>query len=170
LTTGSDRVAVVAERYADMDVIINLQGDEPFIKPSMLEQLIAPYLRGEKPEMTTLAYPLEKDKYHCPGAVKVITNLHNNAIYFSRSPIPHYRASFPEAPVHNHMGVYAYRHDFLMLYKNLTQTPLEKIECLEQLRVLEHGYNIRVCYTQEKTLEINTPEEYEQAQHFIYTT
>lgn len=167
IPTGSERVAAVAEAYPDMDVIINLQGDEPFIKPVMLEQLVAPYLAGELPEMTTLAYPLEKDKYTSPGSVKVITDLHGNAIYFSRSPIPYFRSDF-RAPVYNHMGLYAFRRDFLMLYKSLPQTPLELTESLEQLRVLEHGYKIRVCHTGERTLEINTPEEYEQAQEFVY--
>ncbi len=168
LPTGSERVAAVAERYPEMDVVINLQGDEPFIKPAMLERLVAPYLAGETPEMTTLAFQLDKtNKYHEPGAVKVITDLQGNALYFSRSPIPYYRTD-TSAPVYHHMGLYAFRHDFLMLYKNLPQTPLEKVESLEQLRVLEHGYKIRVCLTNEKTLEINTPEEYAQAQHFIY--
>lgn len=167
IKTGSERVAAVAEQYPDMDVIINLQGDEPFIKPIMLEQLVSPYLQGEMPEMTTLAYPLEKDKYTSPGSVKVITDLKGNALYFSRSPIPYYRTEHT-APVYNHMGLYAFRRDFLMLYKTLPQTPLEITESLEQLRVLENGYKIRVCLTTEKTLEINTPEEYEQAQHFTY--
>ncbi len=168
LATGSDRVAVVAEQYPDMDVIINLQGDEPFIKPRMLEQLIAPYLAGESPEMTTLAYPLDMNtKYRDPGSVKVITDLKGNALYFSRSPIPYFRTE-GKAPVYNHMGLYAFRRDFLLTYKNLPQTPLEKIESLEQLRALEHGYKIRVCLTEEKTLEVNTPEEYEIAQHFQY--
>ena len=168
LPTGSERVAAVAEQYPDMDVIINLQGDEPFIKPSMLEQLVAPYLAGESPEMTTLAYPLTPDKVNEPGAVKVITDLKGNAIYFSRSPIPYYRTQ-QHAPAYHHMGLYAFRRDFLMLYKTLPQTPLELAESLEQLRVLEHGHKIRVCLTEDKTLEINTPEEYEQAQHFVYT-
>src|SRR5579883_2202942 len=167
LPTGSERVAAVAEQYPDMDVVINLQGDEPFIKPRMLEQLVAPYLAAEMPEMTTLAYPLEKDKYHEPGAVKVITDLQSNAIYFSRAPIPYFRIEGP-APVYHHMGLYAFRRDFLMLYKSLPHTPLEQAELLEQLRVLEHGYKIRVCLTEEKTMEINTPEEYEAAQLFKY--
>lgn len=168
IPSGSERAALVAERYPDMDVIVNLQGDEPFIKPSMLQQLLAPYFAGETPEMTTLAYPLSQDKYHHTGAVKVITDLHKNAIYFSRSPIPYFRIS-GEAPVWHHMGLYAFRRDFLMLYKTLPQTPLEKIESLEQLRVIEHGFKIRVCTTTEKTLEINTPEEYALAQDFQYS-
>lgn len=167
LPTGSERVAAVAEHFPDVDVVINLQGDEPFVQPRMLEQLVAPYLAGEMPDMTTLAYPLEKSRYKEPGAVKVITDLYGNALYFSRAPIPYYREAH-KAPVYNHMGLYAFRREFLMIYKTLPQTPLEKTECLEQLRVLEHGYKIRVCLTEEKTLEVNTPEEYELAQQFEY--
>jgi len=167
LPTGSERVAAVAEKFPEMDVIINLQGDEPFIRPRMLEQLVQPYLMGDSPEMTTLAYPLSEEKREEPGTVKVITDLAGNAIYFSRAPIPYYRSE-ERAPAYNHMGLYAFRRDFLMTYKTLPQTPLEKTESLEQLRVLEHGYKIRVCLTEEKTLEVNTPEEYEQAQHFKY--
>jgi 3-deoxy-manno-octulosonate cytidylyltransferase (CMP-KDO synthetase) len=167
LATGSDRVAAVAAQFPEMDVIINLQGDEPFIKPHMLKQLVQPYLLGENPEMTTLAFPLSEEKYHSPGSVKVITDLAHNALYFSRAPIPYYR-NLTQAPVYNHMGLYAFRRDFLQIYTALAPTPLELTESLEQLRALEHGYKIRVCLTQSKTLEINTPEEYAQAQDFQY--
>lgn len=167
LPTGSERVAAVAESHPDMDVIINLQGDEPFIKPGMLEQLVSPYLTGDMPDMSTLAYPLAPNKVNDPGAVKVITDLHGNAIYFSRAPIPFYRTE-QKAPVYHHIGLYAFRRDFLMVYKTLAQTPLELTESLEQLRAIENGYKIRVCLTEDRTLEINTPEEYEQAQHFVY--
>jgi 3-deoxy-manno-octulosonate cytidylyltransferase (CMP-KDO synthetase) len=170
LPTGSDRVAVVAECNPDAEVIINLQGDEPFIKPRMLEQLVAPYLAGERPDMTTLAYPLDIDtKYHSPGSVKVITDLKGNALYFSRAPIPYFRTHEAKAPVYHHMGLYAFRRDFLLHYTKLPQTPLEQIESLEQLRALEHGYQIRVCLTEERTLEINTQEEYMEAQQFTYS-
>lgn len=169
LQTGSDRVAAVAEKYPDMDVIINLQGDEPFIKPHMLEQLVAPYLAGERPEMTTLAYPIDLANEHKEaGVVKVITDLKNNAIYFSRAPIPYFRNSV-SAPVYHHIGLYAFKRDFLLQYTKLPQTPLEKAEALEQLRALEHGYRIRVCLTKERTLEINTPEELAAAQKFNYS-
>lgn len=166
--TGSDRVAAVAEHYPHADVVINLQGDEPFIRPHMLENLVSPYLAGETPEMTTLAYPLDMAKFQDPGTVKVITDIKGNALYFSRSPIPYFRAT-NTAPVYNHMGLYAFRRDFLLQYTQLPQTPLEKAEALEQLRALEHGYKIRVCLTESKTLEINTQEEYERAQEFIYS-
>jgi 3-deoxy-manno-octulosonate cytidylyltransferase (CMP-KDO synthetase) len=168
LQTGSDRTAAVAQLYPDMDVVINLQGDEPFIQARMLEQLVAPYLRGETPEMTTLAYPISSpDEYSNPGIVKAITNLHHDALYFSRAPIPYFRTEQP-APVYHHVGLYAFRRDFLLHYTTLPQTPLELTESLEQLRALEHGYRIRVCLTEDKTLEINTPEEYQAAQAFQY--
>jgi 3-deoxy-manno-octulosonate cytidylyltransferase (CMP-KDO synthetase) len=167
IQTGSERAAAVAEQFPEMDIVINLQGDEPFIQPRMLEQLVAPWLQGESPEMTTLAYPLEKDKYLSPDSVKVITDLKGDALYFSRAPIPYYRTQ-QAAPVYHHIGLYGFRRDFLLLYKTLPQTPLEKTESLEQLRAMEHGYKIRVCLTEGRTLEINTPEEYEQAQHFQY--
>lgn len=167
IQTGSERAAAVAEQFPEMDIVINLQGDEPFIQPHMLEQLVAPWLQGESPVMTTLAYPLEKDKYLSPDSVKVITDLKGDAMYFSRAPIPYYRTE-QTAPVYHHIGLYGFRRDFLLLYKTLPQTPLEKTESLEQLRAMEHGYKIRVCLTKSRTLEINTPEEYEQAQHFRY--
>jgi len=168
LQTGSDRVAFVARQFSDADVVINLQGDEPFIRPHMLEELVQPYLDGETPEMTTLAYPLNMaDKYQDPGAVKVITDMHQNAIYFSRAPIPYFRTT-TVVPVYHHMGLYAFRRDFLLHYTTLPQTPLEQAESLEQLRVLEHGFKIRVCLTEGRTLEINTPEEYADAQSFAY--
>jgi 3-deoxy-manno-octulosonate cytidylyltransferase (CMP-KDO synthetase) len=166
IQTGSERVAAVAEHYPDMDVVINLQGDEPFIKPHMLSTLITPFKENEV-IMATLANPLTTENYSSPDAVKVITDLKGDALYFSRSPIPYYRTK-ATVPVYHHMGVYAFRYDFLMKYKTLAQTPLEKAESLEQLRVLENGYKIRVCITKEKTLEINTPEEYALAQSFQY--
>jgi len=169
LPTGSERVASVAKEFRDMDIVINLQGDEPFIKPSMLETLVSPYLNGETPVMTTLGFPLDMNlKYHDKGAVKVILDQTGHAIYFSRSPIPCFRVPNESAPTYHHIGVYAFRYDFLMQYPTLSSTPLERSECLEQLRVIEHGHRIRVTLTNEKTLEINTKEEYDEAQSFQY--
>lgn len=167
IQTGSDRVAAVAREFSDMDVVVNLQGDEPFIKPLMLEQLISPYLAGELPDMTTLAFPLAKEEFNDPGIVKVITDQHHNALYFSRSPIPYFRAEVENVPAYHHLGLYAFRREFLLKYCTFKQTPLEKAESLEQLRALENGYKIRVCMTNEKTIEINTKEEWERAQNFI---
>jgi 3-deoxy-manno-octulosonate cytidylyltransferase (CMP-KDO synthetase) len=167
IPTGSDRAAVVAERYPEMDVIINLQGDEPFIKPQMLDELAQPYLKGDTPEMATLAYPLLPHEVEDPGIVKIVTDLKLNALYFSRSMIPYPRQK-TEIPLYHHMGIYAFRRDFLLKFTKLPQTPLELTESLEQLRALEHGHRIRVCPTLHRTLEINTPEELERAQEFEY--
>ncbi len=167
-TTGSQRVASASRSYPEADIIINLQGDEPFIKPNMLMQLITAF-DDDTVQMATLAYPLAASKYTSPASVKVITNLKNDALYFSRAPIPYHREKVDKIPVYNHMGVYAFRRDFLSIYAALPQTPLDACESLEQLRVLEHGYAIRVCVCLDATLEINTPEEYEEAQAFCYT-
>lgn len=163
LPTGSDRTAYVAEQHPDMDVVINLQGDEPFIQPEMLTALVQPYLLGEMPAMSTLAFPLaNSDEFHDPNIVKVIMDQQRNAIYFSRAPIPHFREQVP-APVLHHMGVYAFRRDFLLQYTQMPQTPLEKAELLEQLRAIEYGHKIRVCRIESGTIEINTAEDLARA-------
>ncbi len=168
IKTGSDRCAVVAERYPNMDVIINLQGDEPFMKPVMLSQLIEPFFSEQPPQMSTLAYPLEDmDEYHTPDIVKVICDVNGDAIYFSRSPIPYQRDPDVSLNLLHHMGLYAYSRDFLKTYTQLPQTPAEKAELLEQLRAIEHGYKIRVCKTEHKSLEVNTPEELERARGLV---
>ncbi len=169
LPTGSDRVAAVVRDMPHVDIVVSLQGDEPFVTPPMLEQLVAPWLNGETLEMATLAHPLERaTHYTSPNAVKVITDQHGYALYFSRAPIPYFRAEAGiTVPVYHHMGLYAYQRDFLLRYTALPQTPLEKTELLEQLRALEHGYRIRVSVTEDHTLEINTPEEYAAAQTFM---
>lgn len=165
--TGTDRVAEVATRYPEMDVVVNVQGDQPFVTPAMLTELVRPYLEGESPEMTTLACPLDqKTGYDDPNVVKVICDRHQHALYFSRSAIPHYRHS-KIAPVYHHLGLYAFRRDFLAEYADLTPTPLEQCEALEQLRVLEHGFKIRVCHSEKMTLEVNTAEDLEAAKELV---
>ncbi len=169
LATGSDRVAYVANAYPEMEVVINLQGDEPFIKASMLEQLLAPFLRGDSLAMSTLAFPIEsQDEFNNPGIVKVITDNNSDALYFSRAAIPYVRVKTLTTPVYHHLGLYAFRRDFLLYYTTLAPTPLELTESLEQLRAMEHGYKIRVCLTEHKTIEINTPEELAAAQTFVF--
>jgi len=168
LKTGSDRVAAVAKTMPEYDVIINLQGDEPFIKPEMLTELITPYKQGENPVMATLAFDMDfENDYNNPNFVKVILDQQGYALYFSRSPIPFIRAEGENIPVLHHMGLYAYQRDFLLKYTELKQTPLEKTELLEQLRAMEHGYKIRVSKSEYRTLEINTPEELELANALI---
>lgn len=165
--TGTDRVAEVAQRYPEMSAIANVQGDQPFVTSKMLTELVTPYLQGESPNMTTLACPLHQDTdYSDPNVVKVLCDRNGRALYFSRSPIPYYRNP-SAAPVFHHLGLYAFRRDFLAEYAKLSSTPLEHCEGLEQLRVLEHGYSIIVCQTQKAVLEINTPADLLQAKSLI---
>ena len=164
IKTGSDRVARVARDYPDYDIVINLQGDEPFINPVSLSVLITAF-KDNSVKMATLAYPLDfENEYIDPNIVKVIRNQNQNAIYFSRAPIPHFRAQHTQATVLHHVGVYAFRRDFLQVYTQLSPTPLEQAESLEQLRALEHGYAIKIVATPHRTLEINTASELARAQ------
>ncbi|MEP0916914.1 3-deoxy-manno-octulosonate cytidylyltransferase [Leptolyngbya sp. DQ-M1] len=165
--TGTDRVAEVASRYPEMDVVVNVQGDQPFVTAEMLLKLVQPYLQGETPEMTTLATPLDYEAgYHDPNVVKVLCDRHQYALYFSRSPIPYFR-NRGEVPVHHHLGLYAFRRDFLADYARLEPTPFEQCEALEQLRVLEHGFRIRVCLSERMTLEVNTAEDLTAAKDLV---
>lgn len=165
--TGTDRVAEVAERYPEMDAIANVQGDQPFVTAQMLNQLVEPYVSGRNPDMTTLACPLPGEAAMMdPNTVKVLCDRYQQALYFSRSPIPFYRNPGP-APVYHHLGLYAFRRDFLAQYANLEPTPLEQCEALEQLRVLEHGYRIVVCQTETSILEINTPEDLAKSESIL---
>ena len=166
-STGTDRVAEVATRYPEFSVVVNVQGDQPFVTSTMLTELVTPYLEGELPEMTTLACPLDHESgYHNPNSVKVLCGQKQQALYFSRSPIPFYRNPV-EVPVYHHLGLYAFRQDFLETYTQLPATPIEQCEGLEQLRVLEHGYTIRVCQTAKAVVEVNTAEDLLEAQSLV---
>jgi 3-deoxy-manno-octulosonate cytidylyltransferase (CMP-KDO synthetase) len=166
-STGTDRVAEVATRYPEFSVVVNVQGDQPFVTSTMLKELVTPYLEGESPEMTTLACPLNQDTgYHDPNVVKVLCGQKQQALYFSRSPIPFYRNPIA-VPVFHHLGLYAFRQDFLETYTQLPSTPIEQCEGLEQLRVLEHGYTIRVCQTAKAVVEVNTSEDLVKAQNLV---
>ena len=169
-STGTDRVAEVATRYPEFSVVVNVQGDQPFVTAQMLAELVTPYLEGESPEMTTLASPLDRETgYGDPNVVKVLCGQKQQALYFSRSPIPFYRNPI-EVPVFHHLGLYAFRQDFLETYTQLLSTPVEQCEGLEQLRVLEHGYTIRVCQTATGVVEVNTPEDLVKAQNLVLET
>jgi 3-deoxy-manno-octulosonate cytidylyltransferase (CMP-KDO synthetase) len=156
--TGTDRVAEIAERRPDADVVVNVQGDQPFATPEMLAALVRAYLGTEQPEMTTLACELTNPSdRHDPNVVKVVCDLRDNALYFSRTAIPHSQDGC--APALHHLGLYAFTRPALLRFASLSPTPLEHHERLEQLRALEHGMQIRVCRAEKPVLEINTPED-----------
>ena len=164
--SGTDRVAEVAAGLPGADIIVNLQGDEPEISGEALD-LVATLLETD-PEapMATLATPIrEAAIYQDPSCVKVVCSRAGRALYFSRAPIPHHRDGLPDfsqgaARAYLHLGLYAYRRDFLLALGTLPQSPLETSEKLEQLRVLEAGFPIAVGFVNEPSVGIDTPEDY----------
>ena len=164
--TGTDRVAEIAERRPSADVVVNVQGDQPFATPEMLTALVAPYLEGERPDMTTLASPLtDAAAVDDPNTVKVVTDVRGDALYFSRAPIPFVRDG--GATRLHHLGLYAFTRETVLRFPTFPPTPLEQLEGLEQLRALEHGVRIRVCRTERTVLEINTPEDLDRARELV---
>ncbi len=157
--TGTDRLAEVAAAYKDMDVIINVQGDEPLIEPGLIDELAALFEKDPELMMATVMTELkDEDEAKNPNNVKVVTDLEGFALYFSRSLIP-YPRNGGKAPVCKHIGIYAYRRDFLLSYARLKPTPLEMAESLEQLRALENGYRIRVLKTGCRFVGVDTEED-----------
>jgi 3-deoxy-manno-octulosonate cytidylyltransferase (CMP-KDO synthetase) len=165
--SGSDRVAEVA-RSLDVDVIVNVQGDEPLIDPTSLELLADLLRRDPKAEMATLAMPIANEEtYRNPNCVKVVCGEGGKALYFSRSPIPFVRdgePNFAQTPAHflHHLGLYAYRRAALLRLATLPPHPLEQLEKLEQLRALGHGWTIRVGVIEHAGRGVDTPADYER--------
>ena len=156
--TGTDRLAEVAQQYTDLDVIINVQGDEPMIDANLIDQLAELFESDDALQMATVATPLLEEEYDEPSAVKVILNKRNDAMYFSRSLIPYPRHDFVNTPL-KHIGIYAYRRQFLLDYAKMEPTAAEQTESLEQLRALENGFAIRVITTDKRFVGVDTPED-----------
>lgn len=156
--TGTDRLAEVAQQYTDLDVIINVQGDEPMIDANLIDQLAELFESDDALQMATVATPLLEEEYDEPSAVKVILNKRNDAMYFSRSLIPYPRHDFINTPL-KHIGIYAYRRQFLLDYAKMEPTAAEQTESLEQLRALENGFAIRVITTDKRFVGVDTPED-----------
>lgn len=164
--TGTDRLAEVAEQLADYGIIVNVQGDEPFIDPDVIDRLAKMLTEHENLDMVTAAAPLKKEEYQDASAVKVVVNQKGEALYFSRALIPYPREDFAMPPL-KHIGVYAYRRSFLLTYAKMEQTPLEKTESLEQLRALETGHKIGVIRIETEDIGIDTEEDLKKANEFF---
>lgn len=165
--SGTDRVAEVA-RGLDADVFVNLQGDEPLIEPATLDLLPELLARDAAADMATLAVPITSaEQWRDPNCVKVVCDARGSALYFSRSPIPFVRDGEPDFQAQpprflQHLGLYAYRRDFLLQLAQLPPHPLEQLEKLEQLRVLALGRRILVGQIREATVGVDTPADYER--------
>ncbi|MHC1696814.1 MAG: 3-deoxy-manno-octulosonate cytidylyltransferase [Geobacteraceae bacterium] len=170
--TGTDRLAEVAERI-DAEIIVNVQGDEPLIEPAMIDEAIRPLLDDETIVMGTLKSRVRNlHDFLSPNVVKVITDCSGFALYFSRSPLPFFRDKWDDLKdeafasgrllCHKHVGMYVYRRDFLIRYARMPQTHLERAEKLEQLRVLENGYRIKVVETEHESIGVDSPPDLEK--------
>ncbi|GAB4552756.1 MAG: 3-deoxy-manno-octulosonate cytidylyltransferase [Geothermobacteraceae bacterium] len=167
--TGTDRLAEVAARL-EAELIVNVQGDEPLIEPAHIDTAIRAMIDDGDAVMGTLCAPLTgQDEFLDPNVVKVVCDRKGRALYFSRAPIPWPRdraddlaGALTDGLARRHIGLYVYRHDFLLRIPQLSRTPLEQLESLEQLRVLEHGYGITVAEVEDYSIGVDTPEDLEK--------
>jgi 3-deoxy-manno-octulosonate cytidylyltransferase (CMP-KDO synthetase) len=177
--SGTDRIAEVADRlqWDDADIVVNVQGDEPLLEPSLIEA-VAGALRGDPDAaMATAAYPLTTaDDFFNTNVVKVVCDSRGRALYFSRAPIPWDRDRFAgrrdvlpaDLPAQRHIGLYAYRVSFLRRFGQLAVSPLERCESLEQLRALWHGYPIQVVSVDHAPAPgVDTPEDLERVRRLF---
>ncbi len=167
-SSGTDRLAEAAQTL-DADIIVNIQGDEPLIDTAAIQAATSPFTHSSQlstlnsdPRMSSLMCPCPTEDLDNPACVKVVCDLAGSALYFSRSRIPYPRATAAGSRVMQHIGLYAYRRDFLLEFAKLSPTPLEQAESLEQLRALEHGYSIRMVEIAEAPLSVDTPEDLER--------
>jgi len=173
--SGTDRIEEAAEKLnTDADVIINVQGDEPFIQKSQLETVIHLF-DDPQTQIATLGKRFESiEAVDNPNSPKIVTDVNNYALYFSRSVIPYIRGKehqewLKSFPFLKHIGLYAYRRNVLNEITKLPQSPLELAESLEQLRWLQNGYRIKVGLTDVETVGIDTPEDLARAEEFLNT-
>ncbi len=173
--SGTDRIAEVAKDMS-CDIIINVQGDEPFISPEMIDETVK-LLNDERASISTLAKIIEEGRDLIdPNVVKVVFDREGFALYFSRSTIPYYRDSWKDTSeinlqggvkVYKHIGIYGYRRDVLIRLSKTPQSELERIEKLEQLRALENGFKIKVGVTSFNTIGIDTPDDLKRAEEWL---
>lgn len=170
--TGTDRLAELAARL-DSDIIVNVQGDEPLIEPSMIDEAIRPLVDDPAIFMGTLKSRIKSlHDFLSPNVVKVVTDWEGFALYFSRSPLPNFRDKWNDLKdekfesgkllCYKHVGLYVYRREFLLQYAQMSPTYLELAEKLEQLRVLENGYRIKVVETEYESIGVDTPADLER--------
>ena len=173
--TGTDRIAEVA-RELHCSIIVNVQGDEPLVDPTSITQMVDALHADPTLDMATLRAPIQREEdYFSPHVVKVVVDADDNAMYFSRAPIPHHRDGLASAGLppqggsygYKHLGLYAYRRDFLLLLAALSPTALERAESLEQLRALEHGHRIRAVETRHDSIGVDTPEDLERVRETL---
>lgn len=158
---GTDRIAEVVNPL-EVSIVVNIQGDEPLIHPSMIDGAAGALVQDDSVQVATVMKRIEDHALlDDPNVVKVVVDRYNRALYFSRGRIP-YRAAHSavgQPPYYKHIGLYAYTKDFLFTFKNIPHSLLEQTECLEQLRILQEGFSIKVIETEFDTFGVDTPED-----------
>lgn len=168
--SGSDRLAEAVQTFPSATHVVNIQGDEPLIDPALIDRLAGALVADPALSMATVACSIgQEDDLNNPNIVKVALAGNGDALYFSRSVIP-YARNARVTPALRHLGIYAYRRDFLENYVRWEPTPLEKTESLEQLRALENGARIRVILTDHVSVGVDTPEQAVQVEQILLNT
>lgn len=167
-TSGSERLTEVINPI-DVKVVVNIQADEPLVHPTMIDAVVEALLADSSLVVATVMKKIERpDEVEDPNVVKVVFDKNNFALYFSRHSIPFIRDAQPEEIIHyKHIGLYGYTKDFLFTYKMLSQSKLEKFEKLEQLRILENGYRIKLVETKFETFGVDTPADLERVRKYL---
>lgn len=166
--SGSDRLAEAITHFSEATHIINIQGDEPLIEPSLIDELAESLLQNPEVAMATAANEIDDSALiNDPNVVKCVLNKNNEALYFSRSPLPYQRNESPELKFYRHKGIYAYQREFLENFVTWKPTPLETAESLEQLRALENGARIKVIITDDTSGGIDTREQADELEQFL---
>ncbi|MBM3249387.1 MAG: 3-deoxy-manno-octulosonate cytidylyltransferase [Candidatus Omnitrophica bacterium] len=169
--SGTDRICEVINPI-DVKIVINIQADEPLVHPAMIDALAGALLDDPEVFMASVMKKIASpDEANDPDVVKVVADKDNFALYFSRAAIPYLaRNSQVKEPLYyKHIGLYAYTKDFLFIYRNSPASSLEKAECLEQLRVLEEGFRIKMIETKYETIGVDTPEDLEKVKAYLGT-
>jgi 3-deoxy-manno-octulosonate cytidylyltransferase (CMP-KDO synthetase) len=167
IATGSDRCYEAIKNH-DCDIVVNIQGDEPLIDPSVIDACIQALFDSQEAVCSTpVVESYDDEEINSPHAVKVVLNQKFEALYFSRYPIPYFRDLSKAKKHYRHIGLYCYRKDFLEEYVNMTQTPLELSESLEQLRILENGLKIQCCLVRYESIGVDTPEDLERVKQLL---
>jgi 3-deoxy-manno-octulosonate cytidylyltransferase (CMP-KDO synthetase) len=162
--SGTDRLAEVAESV-QASIFVNIQGDEPLLAPDQIDAVVQPLLNDPDLQMASLMCPCPPDDIENPACVKVVADLQGRALYFSRARLPYPRAA--HAMVMQHIGLYAYRRDFVLTFAALPPSPLEQAESLEQLRALENGYRIGMVAVDRAPISVDTPEDLERVRRIL---
>ncbi len=167
--TGTERLAEVAQSLA-CDLVVNVQGDEPLMDPRMIDEAVAPFAADAELPMSTLRRAIgDPAELASPHVVKVVVDRRDRALYFSRAAIPgrHDAGASGAAGAFKHIGLYVYRREFLLTLAALPPTPLERVELLEQLRALEHGYRVLAVETQFDSIGVDTPDDLQRVRAIL---